>query len=111
MRGGVDDSWQDDVLAFWRDRVGFTGQQAEQRLSEVVCLARRQNAVIGVSSAFPEALPLVGGRRFWIFRCLLAEDAEEEHGALVTATFNALDAEGGGGPEGLCVLLDEAERR
>jgi hypothetical protein len=111
VRGELAGPRREEVLAFWREQAGFTGPQAEQRLSEVVCLARRQNAVIGVSSVFADTLDLVGGRRFWIFRCLLAEDVVEAHGAMVTATFNALDAEGAGGPEGLCLLLDEAQRR
>ena len=111
MRGALTPADRDAVLAFWRDQAAFSGPQAEQRLAEVVCLARRQDAVVGVSSVFAGTVDLVAGRRFWIFRCLLAEDAAQEHGALVTATFNALDGEGGGGPEGLCVLLDEDQRR
>jgi hypothetical protein len=112
VRGALDDARRADVLAFWRERAGFVGEQAEQRLDQVVCLLRRDGgAIVGVSSAFPASVDLVGGRRFWIFRSLLAEDSAGEHGALITATFNALDADGSGGPEGLCVLLDEAERR
>lgn len=111
VRGVADDAWREEVLAFWRDRAGFTGPPAEQRLPQVVCLARREDRLVGVSSVYPDTVDLVGGRRFWIFRSLVAEDAAGEHDALVTATFHALDGEGGGGPEGLCVLLDEDQRR
>jgi hypothetical protein len=57
---------------------------------------------------------MIAGWRFWIFRCLLAEGLEDQHGALVTATFNALDAAhsgASGDPVGLCVLLDDDQRR
>jgi hypothetical protein len=111
VRGALDDARRDQILEFWRDRAGFAGQPAEQRLPQVVALARRGETLVGVSSAFPDTVDLVGGRRFWIFRSLLAEDAAAEHGPLVTATFQALDREGGGEAEGLCVLLDEAQRR
>lgn len=111
VHGQLDAAQRDEVLAFWHEQAGFSGEAAEQRLAQVICLLRRQGALAGVSSAFPAALDMVGGRRFWIFRSLLADDVAEEYDALITATFEALDGDTGDGPEGLCVLLDEAQRR
>lgn len=79
----------------------------------MVCLLRHGDRVAGASSVYPAAVQMIGGRHFWMFRSLVDEGLQEQHGALVSATYHALDAERSGGasdPVGLCVLLGEAER-
>ncbi len=114
MRGQLDEDRARALMEFWERRAGFVGDAARQRLAEVVCLLRQRGDVVGASSVFPSTLEPIGGRRFWIMRSLLEEQAEDQHGALITATFNALDAERpgpDGAPVGLCVLLDSEQRR
>ncbi|MFL5843365.1 MAG: hypothetical protein ACJ762_01645 [Solirubrobacteraceae bacterium] len=71
-------------------------------------------AIAGVCSVYAAEVPLVGGRRFWIFRSLLPGAAAEHWPDLVSATFAHLDAEFDGAPDapvGLCALADATERR
>jgi hypothetical protein len=105
---------REEVLEFWRDRVGFSGEAAERRLGEVVCVLRDEGRVAGVSSVYAANVEVLAGWRFWIFRCLLAEGLDDSLSGLISATFNALDGvhtTDRGEPVGLCVLLDPAQRR
>jgi hypothetical protein len=73
-----------------------------------------EDAIAGACSVFAADVELVGGRRFWIYRSLLPGDAREHALPMIDATFAALDAEFGGAagePIGLCVFLDERERK
>jgi hypothetical protein len=112
-RGRIDDALAAEIQDFWDREAGFTGDAARARLPEVVCVLRRDGALVGVSSAFASEVPLVAGRPFWIFRTLLADAAAGQWRAMVGATYAVLDAEhkpAPGVPEGLCALVPEAER-
>jgi hypothetical protein len=112
----VDGALADEVLGFWVGRGALDPEQAKVRLPEVVCLLRLDGELHGVSSAYEADVPLIGGRRFWIYRNLL-DDAVAAHGPeLIRATFAALEAEfdrSPAAPVGLCVLVadDPVERR
>lgn len=110
----MDDALSTEILSFWAGH-GFTGADARNRLGEVVCVLRDDaGAIAGVSSAFAAAVPLIGGRRFWIFRALLPGAAAERHADVVRATFNSLnDAFDGaaGAPVGLVLLLGPEQWR
>ena len=75
----------------------------------MVCLLRTaEGTIAGVSSVSAADVPLVGGRRFWMFRTLLPGTAAAHAPAMIGATFSALAAEfdgAAGAPIGLCVLL------
>lgn len=114
VRGRLDEPRADEVLAFWAARNALPADEAQRRLPEVVCVLRLGGSVAGVSSAHPAEVGLIGARRFWVYRNLLAGEAAQQMPAMITATFNALASEfdgSRGSPIGLCVLLDEQERR
>jgi len=68
--GGGDEA---DLLAFWAERANLSGDAARERLAQVVCLLRSADgALAGVNSAYEQDIALVGGRRFWVYRSLLA---------------------------------------
>jgi hypothetical protein len=104
------------VLGFWEARGALDPEQASGRLPEVACLLRLDGELRGVSSAYEADVPLIGGRRFWIYRNLLDDEVAAHGPEMIRATFAALEAEFDGSAAaaiGLCVLLpdDVAERR
>ena len=109
VRGSLAGERREELLRFWDDEAGFGGQAAEQRLGEVVCLALDSDGrIAGVNSAYADAVPLIGGRRFWIYRSLLSDRAAGAGPAMIKAAFAALERESdqaGEGPLGI-VLLD-----
>ena len=113
VRGRLSDERAADVLAFWSRHGALEGDAARQRLPEVLAVLDRDGEVVGVSSVFDAAVPLIGNRRFWMYRRFLAEGLPGEAEAeLLLAAYEALDAEFGGGegePIGLCLLLDDPE--
>jgi hypothetical protein len=113
VRGRLSGAEAEAVLGFWSERGALTGDEARRRLSEVVCVLRRDGAVAGVSSVYPAEVGLIGGRRFWIYRSLLLEPAQDGP-EMIRATFEALDSEFDhqpGSPIGLCVLIADPEER
>ena len=118
VRGDLTDETAAEILAFWEERGVLSGDAAEKRLREVVCVLRAPDAAIaGVSSVYAEKVPLIGNRVFWVYRSLLDPAAAGHWIDLVRGAFKALgekfDAEAGG-PVGLCVLIsdrDEMRRR
>jgi hypothetical protein len=114
VRGQLADRTAEELLVFWSDHSALAGVQAQRRLPEVVCVLREEDRILGASSVFASALPLIGGRRFWIYRSLLAPEAREYFPDMVRSTFNALASEftgSPGSPVGLCVLLEDAQER
>lgn len=104
---------REELLEFWRNQAGFSGAAAEQRLDEVICVLRDAGRVAGASSVFAADVELIAGWRFWIFRCLVEPGHESRMFELISATFNALDAEhvtDRAEPVGLCLLLDATQR-
>src|SRR4051794_5013322 len=118
VRGRIDDDLAAELIAFWEANGALRGDAAKRRLPEVVCIARGPAGdIAGASSAYPEQVPTVGGRTFWIYRSFLAPSASAAADDMVRETFAAL-AEGfdprSEDPIGLCLLLTdrrEMERR
>lgn len=114
VRGKLGGEMAESVLRFWYEHTALKGEAARERLGEVVCLLLDSDGQIaGVNSAFAEDVPLIGGRRFWVYRSLLLADAEAVHDAMIGAALQALEEEfdpSGDGPIGLCVpVADPAE--
>lgn len=113
VRGQADERRREQVLALW-DRHGvLVGEAARARLDDLVCvLVDEQEDVVGVSSAYVDRPPHLGGRPFWVHRRFLAPGVPAEaEVVLVNEAFAALEAEAvaaeGGAPVGLCVLVDD----
>lgn len=114
VRGRTNGPLRDELLAFWAERRALRAEQAEERLPEVVCVARLDGELAGACSVFAAAVPLIGGRRFWIYRSLLDEAVADQGPSMLSATFDVLDEDfdaSPGAPIGLCVLAGEPERR
>jgi hypothetical protein len=114
VRGRLDEKTADELIAFWAADGALDEAQGRSRLPEVVCVLRGEDgAIAGVCSAFEADLPLIGGRRFWMYRSLLPGQAREQFFAMFAAAYRALDAECDGAPGepiGICLGLDERER-
>jgi hypothetical protein len=115
VRGALDEATSDELVVFWAAHGALDEAGARRRLPEVVCVLRGgDGAIAGVCSAFEADVPMIGGRRFWMYRSLLPGDAREQAFAMIDAAFAALEAEfdgAAGAPIGLCALLEERERK
>jgi hypothetical protein len=113
VRGRLGDERAEAILRFWEAVGALEGEAARRRLPEVVCvLTDGSGEVAGVNSVYPERLELIGGRRFWIYRSLLAREATGATDALIEAAFDALEEEfdpAGDGPIGLCLAIADRE--
>jgi hypothetical protein len=108
VRGRLSEERAGEILRFWADHGALEGEDARRRLPEVVCILLDGEGVVGVNSAFPGSVDLIGGRLFWIYRSLLAPEASEAWPAMFKAAFAALEAEFDperGGPIGLFVPI------
>lgn len=118
VKGHLQGERADEVLAFWEANAALSGEAARERLPEVLCLARDAGArIVGVNSAYADAVGPVGNRRFWIYRAFLLAEAADAAQPMLQAAFKTLEAGyevTAGGPVGLCVLVedrDEMRRR
>jgi hypothetical protein len=118
VRGQPSEGRAEQILNFWAAQGALEGDEALRRLAEVVCVALDDaGELVAVNSVYGEDVPMIGGRRFWIYRCLLAEDSAELWSAMAKAAFGALAAEfepSKPGPVGLYVMVTdraEMERR
>jgi hypothetical protein len=114
VRGRLAEATADELLWCWAAHGALAEAEARERLPEVVCVLRGDDgAIAGVCSAFEAELPLIGGRRFWMYRSLLPGDAREQFFAMFEAAYREFDAEYDGAPEepiGICLALEERER-
>jgi hypothetical protein len=114
VRGRLDDATAAGLLAFWAANAALDEGEARRRLPEVVCVLRGSDgAIAGACSVYAAEVPLIGGRRFWMYRTLLPGAARERFFDLFAAAYAALDAEydgADGEPIGLCLALEERER-
>jgi hypothetical protein len=111
VRGALGEARAQEILALWSEHGALEGEEARQRLPEVVCIALGGSGeVIGVNSAHAEEIPLVG-RRLWRYRSFLPGVAEELSAEMFNAAFAAL-GEGfdpdAPGPIGLAVNVTES---
>jgi hypothetical protein len=114
VRGRLDRGRADELLSFWAQRRALSVEEAQRRLPEVVCVLRQRGVLAGASSVYPAEVPLVGRRRFWIYRSLLDQAVADQARPMIRATFNALEAEfdpAPGSPLGLCVLVGDPDER
>ncbi|HEY5318394.1 MAG TPA: hypothetical protein VIJ20_10465 [Solirubrobacteraceae bacterium] len=114
VRGRLEDAWAGEILAFWAARADLPEEEARRRLSDVVCVLRREGEIAGVGSAYPATVALLGGRRFWTYRSLLADFTAQDALGMMRATLQTLEGEFDGepgSPIGLCLLLTADERR
>lgn len=109
VRGRMGDSDAAAVLALWEESGVLTGDAARARLGEVVCLYRDASGQpSGVSWAYPDAVEMIAGLRFWMYQSALAADSADVAPALLAHTYAHLEAghePGDGGPLGLCLML------
>lgn len=117
VRGRMSDERADQLLRFWSTEGGPDEGEAQRRLDEVVCvLLDGAGEIAGANSVYPQDVPLIGGRLFWIYRSLLRPEASSAHPDMIDAAFAALEEEFEptvGGPIGLCAIVadrDEMER-
>jgi hypothetical protein len=108
---GLTEGRADRVLGFWADQSGFEGPAARARLDEVLCvLLEEDGGIAGVNSVYEDAVPLIGNRRFFVYRSLLVPDAAADWEALLIAAFTELDRRydpNGPGPGGICVPVSD----
>jgi hypothetical protein len=111
VRGHLSDERAAQLTEFWIGRGLLTPEQAQMRLSEVVCVELDPaGAIAGVNSVFAEKVPLTGDRLFWIYRSAVLDPDSED--PLLQAAFEALDADfedGAPGPIGLCMVVADPE--
>jgi hypothetical protein len=111
-RGPLDDARAAEVLEFLVANGGLNEETARRWLSELVCMAVEDGQVVGVNAARPASVALIGGRLFWIHRCVLASHSEEHWNEMFNCAFEVLarEFEESGGPYiGLCVLVDDPD--
>ena len=110
LRGRLDDHWSERLMDFWTSHGALKHDAARARLDDVVAVALDGDEIAGVCSVFAADVPLVGGRRFWVYRnFVLSDDAGD---ALLAAAFRMLDDEydpEAGGPVGLLAPLGAAQ--
>jgi hypothetical protein len=113
VRGQPSEQRAAGILGFLSRGWAIEGDAARRLLSEVVCVALEHGKVVGLSSARPENLALVGNRPFWIYRSFLGERSDERWNAMFNTTFEVLEKrfeEAETGPVGICaVVADRTE--
>ena len=99
----------EQVVGFLADHAGLDAAEARRELAGVACLALDSGgALAGVSTVAEATVPMIGGVRLWVHRCLLRPEAAAAEDAMLTDAFDALDATyepDGGGPIGLCQVI------
>jgi hypothetical protein len=109
VRAGPDAARAGEVLQFLRHAGGLNGETARLWLSEVVCLALEGERIVGVSSAHPASLALIGGRPFWLYRSVLVPPADDRWNEMFNCAFEVLAGEFASDPAyiGLCALIED----
>lgn len=113
-RGAQGQELRTEILTFWAENGALEGREAEARLDEVLCVLRdEEGSITGVNSAVAANVPVVGDRRFWVYRSFLVSSAAGSFREMIRCAFDLLAADfdpGSDDPIGLCVLVgaDEA---
>ncbi len=107
VRGRLEPAVGAELIDFWSAHGALSEAAARARLAEVVAVLRDgEGRVVGANSVFADRVPLIGGRRFWIYRSFIAPGHGAGGAALLDAAFAVLEEEftaTGQGPIGLCV--------
>ena len=114
VRGRLSDERAQQLLALWSAHGALAGEAARRRLPQVVALLLDDaDGVVGACSVFADSVPLIGGRRFWMYRRFVAPGVPDDaEAALLLAAIGALEDERGEGPDaplGVCVVVDDVE--
>ena len=112
VRGALEDDRSERVLRFWIEHGGLEEAVARERLPGMVCVVIDDSGEVVGASTVTAANPRPPGRQMWVYRSLLAEHTDELWGELFSASFDVLEEEfdpAGGGPIGVCMLLDAAD--
>src|SRR5262245_39196064 len=110
VRGGVDDERAGEIVSFLSRQGGLNEEAARRRLAEAVAVATDGGELVAANSVRPAGLQPIGGRRFWVYDCVLAADSQEQWDRMFNAAFDALAAEfetNGEGCVGVCALIDQ----
>ena len=113
-RGRLTAPLSEEIVRFWVENGALDEAAGRARLPEVVCVLRYSDgSLVGVNSAYSEAVPLIGGRSFWVYRSFLLPAARGAWDAMVRRAFAVLAAEfdpaAAAGPIGLCVPIADRE--
>jgi hypothetical protein len=108
-RGELDNARAEEVLEFLRGTGGLNEETARLWESEVVCLAIEGERIVGVSTAHPASIALIGGRPFWLYRSVLAPPAQDRWNEMFNCAFDVLAREFATNPGyiGLCALIGD----
>ena len=114
VRGKRTAELDEELVGFWTGRRALSESAARARLGHVVCVLRDgEGTVAAVNSVFENAVPELGGRRFWIYRTLApSPEAREALDEMVAATYRCLQAEWTGRrgePLGICMRVADRE--
>jgi hypothetical protein len=111
VRGELSEARADQIIDFWARAGALEGAAARERLDEVVCvLTEDAGEIAGVNSAYSAEVPVVGKRRFWIYRSFVPGGSPSGQQAMINAAFTALESEfepSGDGPLGICLLVTD----
>ena len=89
------------LLGFWALNGAIEGEAAIARLPHVVCLLRDADGNVAASSgALAQAMPEVGGRRFWLLRCF-TPSSDARRGARIDPALRLGGPRGAGGGRGV----------
>jgi hypothetical protein len=117
-RGRISEERAEQLLRFIEAIDGAPeGEAAREWLPKVVCvLLDEDGEIAGISTVEAADVPLIGDRRFWVYRGFLRGDAAPAEPEMISAAFAALQEEfdpAGAGPIGICLVADPtaAERR
>ena len=114
VRGELTAALEREVLDHWATHTLLRGGAARQRLEQVVCTLRDDaGRLIGVGAVDDVVVPLLGGRRFWLYRQSVVpgvadEVADEADMEMLRHAHAALDEEVDQA-EGLCVLVEDPQ--
>lgn len=108
VRGELTDTLEREALEHWSRYTLLRGEAARQRLDRIVCTLRDDTGrVIGVGTVEDVVVPLLGNRRFWLYRQSVAPEAPDEADMeMLSVAFAVLDDEDDL-TGGLCVLVDD----
>jgi len=116
LEGGVagGSAAAEELLAFWAAHTTIDAEAARARLPHVVCLLRDgSGAVAASSSAVDSSVGQIGGRRFWVYRCLTpstaARDAVEPMLLAVRRHLTGRVGADGVRPIGICFPVADPE--
>jgi hypothetical protein len=91
VRDGIDHVLEKDLRRLWAHTAGVEGDEATERLTQVVCVLRNpEGGVAGVNWVDDAAVGLIAGRRFWVYGSLLPGAGARHWPGMFDAAFETL---------------------